>query len=52
MIFTMANFTEHEEAFINATIYHINKDWKGEKGKFGTTVGISGSYVSFIIGRK
>ena len=48
----MANFTEHEEAFINATIYHINKDWKGEKSKFAESVGISPSYVSFIIGRK
>jgi hypothetical protein len=48
----MANFTEHEEGFLNAVIYHINKDWKGEKGKFAVEVGISGSYVSFIIGRK
>lgn len=52
MIPTMAKFTEHEDAFLNAIIYHINKEWKGEKGKFANTVGISGSYISFIIGRK
>ncbi|MGD9732555.1 MAG: hypothetical protein AB7U45_10275 [Desulfamplus sp.] len=48
----MANFTEHETAFINATAFHIEKDWKGKKGIFADKAGISGGYLSEIIGRK
>ena len=48
----MANFTEHETAFINAITFHLEKDWKGRKGLFAEKAGISGSYVSFMLGRK
>jgi len=48
----MATFTEHETAFINATAFHIEKDWKGQKGLFAGKIGISGGYLSEIIGRK
>ncbi len=51
-MFCMANFTEHETAFINATAFHIEKDWKGRKGLFAGKAGISGGYLSEIIGRK
>ena len=48
----MAKFSEHETAFINATAFHIERDWKGQKGIFADKAGISGGYLSEIIGRK
>lgn len=48
----MSKFSEHEEAFITATIYHIEKDWKGQKGVFASKVPISSGYLSEIINRK
>ena len=48
----MTTFTEHETAFINATAFHIERDWKGRKGIFADKAGISGGYLSEIIGRK
>ncbi len=48
----MTKFTEHEIAFLNATIFHVERDWKGRKGLFAKESGISGGYLSEIIGRK
>lgn len=48
----MTTFSEHETAFINATAFHIERDWKGQKGIFADKAGISGGYLSEIIGRK
>jgi len=48
----MAKFSEHETAFINATAFHIERDWKGQKGIFADKTGITGGYLSQIIGRK
>lgn len=48
----MTTFSEHETAFINAMTFHIERDWKGRKSIFADNAGISGGYVSQIIGRK
>ncbi|MBF0229193.1 MAG: helix-turn-helix transcriptional regulator [Desulfamplus sp.] len=48
----MTTFSEHETAFINAIAFHIERDWKGQKGIFADKAGITGGYLSQIIGRK
>ena len=40
----MTTFTEHETAFINATAFHIEKDWKGRKGLFAGKAGMINLY--------
>lgn len=48
----MGNFSEHEMAFLDATTFIVERDWKGRKGIFASKVGISGGYLSEIIGKR
>lgn len=48
----MRKFSEHEMAFLNAVSLLVERDWKGRKGSFADVAGISGGYLSEIIGKK
>lgn len=48
----MITFSEHESAFMNATLFYVEKNWHRQKGLFAEKAGISGGYLSEIIGRR